>query len=138
MPHCNANNFQAFLDELSKKYEHVYNILTLDNGAFHKAKSLIIPENIGLLFLPAYSPELNPAENMWAILKRKFTNKLHHTLEEVSEFITKATANITKEDIKKLVGLNIFSQKQFGLINIYNWYYSSAKPLLIHFSAVTK
>ena len=111
MPHCNANNFQVFLDELSKKYEHVYNILTLDNGAFHKAKSLTIPENIGLLFLPAYSPELNPAENMWAILKRKFTNKLHHTLEEVSEFITKATENITKEDIKKTCGFKyIFSE----------------------------
>lgn len=101
MPHCNADNFQVFLDEFSKKFEDVYNILTLDNGAFHKAKSLIIPENIGLLFLPAYSPELNPAENMWGILKRKFTNKIHHTLEEVGEFITNATASLTKESIKK-------------------------------------
>ena len=123
MPHCNADNFQVFLDELSKKYEPVYNILTLDNGAFHKAKSLIIPENIGLLFLPPYSPELNPAENMWAILKRKFTNKLHHTLEEVSEFITAATASLTKESIKKTCGFTYISfQRQFGLINIYKWY----------------
>lgn len=111
MPHCNADNFQVFLDEFSKKFADVYSILTLDNGAFHKAKSLIIPENIGLLFLPAYSPELNPAENMWAILKRKFTNKLHHTLEEVSEFITKATANLTKESIKKTCGFQyVFSE----------------------------
>lgn len=111
MPHCNADTFQVFLDELSKKFADVYNILTLDNGAFHKAKALIIPENIGLLFLPAYSPELNPAENMWGILKRKFTNKLHHTLEEVSEFITKNTANLTKESIKKTCGFQyIFSE----------------------------
>jgi hypothetical protein len=48
---------------------------------------------------------------MWGILKRKFTNKLHHTLEEVSEFITKATANITKEAIKKTCGFSyIFSE----------------------------
>lgn len=104
MPNCNAINFQIFLEELSKKYSDVFNILTLDNGAFHKAASLKIPENISLLFLPPYSPELNPAENMWAILKRKFTNKLYHTLEEVSEFITNATATITKESIKKTCG----------------------------------
>ena len=100
-----------FLDELSKKFEDVYNIITVDNGAFHKAKSLIIPENIKLLFLPPYSPELNPAENMWAILKRKFTNKIHHTLEEVSEFITNATAKLTNENIKKTCGFTyVFSE----------------------------
>ncbi len=50
MPNWNADNFQLFLDQFSKQFEHVYNILVLDNGAFHKAKTLIIPENIGLLF----------------------------------------------------------------------------------------
>lgn len=104
MPNCNADNFQIFLNELSNKYKDVYNILVLDNGAFHKANSLKIPDNIGLIFLPAYSPELNPAENMWAMLKRKFTNKLFHTLEEVSEFISNATAKLTKESVKKNCG----------------------------------
>jgi hypothetical protein len=52
MPNCNADNFQQFLNELSKQYVDVYNILTLDNGAFHKAKTLVIPDNIGLIFLP--------------------------------------------------------------------------------------
>jgi transposase len=41
-----------------------YKIIVLDNGAFHKAKKLIIPDNIALLFLPPYSPELNPAEKL--------------------------------------------------------------------------
>jgi len=106
MPNCNADNFQVFLNELSLMFVNTYNIIVLDNGAFHKAKSLVIPENIGLLFLPPYSPELNPAENMWAALKRKFTNKLHHTLEEVSEFITNATAKISKDSIKKTCGFD--------------------------------
>lgn len=111
MPNCNADNFQIFLDELSKKYEHIYNVITLDNGAFHKAKSLVIPENIGLIFLPPYSPELNPAENMWAMLKRKFNNKLHQSLEDLSEFITEATAKITKEGVKKTCSFEyIFSE----------------------------
>ncbi len=61
---------------------------------------LIIPENIGLLFLPPYSPELNLAENILAILKRKFTNKLYKNLNEVSEFITTATNTLSNERVK--------------------------------------
>jgi hypothetical protein len=88
MPNCNATNFQIYLDEFSKQFIDSYNIMVLDNGAFHKAKALKIPPNIGLLFLPPYSPELNPAENMWAQFKRAFTNLICKNLEEVSNFIS--------------------------------------------------
>ena len=104
MPGCNATNFQVFLDGLSAQNPEEFKIMVLDNGAFHKAKSLKIPDNIALIFLPAYSPELNPAENIWAILKRKFTNKLYKTLEEVSEFITEATNSLSIEKIKSTCG----------------------------------
>ena len=76
----------------------------LDNGAFHKAKSLIIQENIGLIFLPPYSPELNPAENIWAILKRKFTNKLHQSMDQVSQFIKETIEVLTAERVKSTCG----------------------------------
>lgn len=99
MPSCNADTFQVFLDELSLQNPFEYKIVVLDNGAFHHAKRLIIPDNIKLIYLPPYSPELNPAENMWAKYKRAFTNKLHKSLEEVSEFIKKAVAKTTKENI---------------------------------------
>ena len=99
MPNCNADNFQLFLDLFSLQLPNEFKIMILDNGAFHKARSLQIPDNIGLIFLPPYSPELNPAENMWAILKRAFTGKLHKTLDEVSELISKQTKKITKQAV---------------------------------------
>ncbi len=101
MPSCNSQSFQIFLDEFSKEFEDVFNIIVLDNGAFHKAKSLVVPENIGLIFLPPYSPELNPAENMWAQYKRAFSNLLCKTLQEVSDFITEFTEKLTREGVKK-------------------------------------
>ena len=104
MPNCNAANFQVFLDEFSVQNPDEFKIMVLDNGAFHKAKTLIIPDNIGLIFLPPYSPELNPAENIWAMLKRKFTNKLYKTLNEVSDFITTATNSLSSEKIKSTCG----------------------------------
>jgi len=100
LPLCNSETFQIFLDEFSLQNADQFKIIVLDNGAFHKAKSLNIPENIALLFLPPYSPELNPAEKIWAHLKRMFTNRLFHTLEQVSEFIENATNNLTSTQVK--------------------------------------
>ena len=70
MPSCNGDNFQLFLDEFSKENPDEFKIIVLDKGAFHKAKSLQIPHNIALIFLPPYSPELNPAEKMWSSFKK--------------------------------------------------------------------
>ena len=101
LPNCNGNTFQIFLDQFSFQNENELKLIVLDNGAFHKAKSLKIPANIILIFLPPYSPELNPAEKMWAILKRKFTGKLHHTLDEISDFISQTIKTFTENGIKK-------------------------------------
>lgn len=74
--------------------------MVLDNGAFHKAKRLKVPKNIILVFLPPFSPELNPAEKMWAKFKRDFTNKLYKSLKEVSLFIQSQTQSLkTSETI---------------------------------------
>lgn len=101
MPYCNADCFQLFLDELSTQKPDELKILIEDNGAFHKAKSLKIPDNIVLIFQPPYSPELNAAENMWAQYKRDFTNKLHKSLDEVSDFLNDFTNQLTPESIMK-------------------------------------
>jgi transposase len=100
MPNCNADNFQIFLDEFSQQNPLTLKLIVLDNGAFHKALKLIIPPNIVLIFLPPYSPELNPAEKIWAKFKRTFSNKLHKNLEELSEFIKKEAKTLNAELIK--------------------------------------
>ena len=61
---CNAANFQVFLDGLTAQNPEEFKIMVLDNGVFHKAKSLKVSDNIALIFLPAHSPELNPPENI--------------------------------------------------------------------------
>jgi transposase len=99
MPHCSADTFQIYLNEFSKRNFDEFIILLLDNGAFHKARKLIIPENIVLLFIPAYSPELNPAEKIWWKMKRSFTGKLHHTLDNVSNFIKEQVTILTDNNV---------------------------------------
>ena len=69
LPKCNIETFQVFLDQMAKEEPDELKIMVLDNGALHKAKPLIIPSYIVLLFLPPYSPELNPAEECGLNLK---------------------------------------------------------------------
>ena len=57
-----------------------------------------------LIFLPPCSPELNADEKIWAILKRGFTNRLHHTLDKVSDFIKNATEDLTSKKVKSVCG----------------------------------
>jgi transposase len=102
MPHCNTDTFQVFLNEFSEKSPDEFKILLLDNGAFHKAERLIIPLNIALLFIPPYSPELNPAEKIWWKMKRAFSGKLHKTLNNISEFIDNEVAILTNKDVKSI------------------------------------
>ena len=102
MPECNAGTFQLYLDEFSNHKPHEFKLIVLDNGAFHKAQALIVPDNIALIFLPPYSPELNPAEKIWATVKRKMTNKLNKTLQELSDFITKTTNELSIKIVKSI------------------------------------
>lgn len=99
MPFCNAANFQIYLNELSGHQPDEFKIVVLDNGTFHKALSLVIPQNIVLFFLPPYSPELNPAEKIWAKFKRTFTNRLFKSLDELSSFIHSATNSLEKQQV---------------------------------------
>jgi len=99
MPRCNGQAFQVFLNEFSLNNPDELKIIVLDNGAFHKTKALVIPENIILIFLPPYSPELNPAEKNWAKFKRDFSNRLFKTLEDLDEYICKIVKTLTHNQV---------------------------------------
>jgi transposase len=106
LPHCNADNFQVFLNDFANENPKELKIMVLDNGRFHKAKKLIIPENIVLVFLPPYSPELNPAEKIWAKYKRAFSNKFYECLEDVEDFITEAVNDTCKKEVMSICGFS--------------------------------
>jgi transposase len=113
LPNCNTENFQHFLKKMSEQNPEEFKIMVLDNGAFHKAKHLIIPENIALLFLPPYSPELNPAEKIWACFKRKFTNLFHNSLEEVKDFLDETTKSLTPEMVISICSFEYIKINEF-------------------------
>lgn len=103
MPYCNSACFQVFLNEMSSQNPSEFKVVLLDNGAFHKARILVIPPNIALIFLPPYSPELNPAEQVWQCLKSKLVNKTFKTLNELKNYLAGiVNQTISNEFIKGL------------------------------------
>lgn len=66
-------------------------ILIMDNATFHKSnetKQLIEQAGCKLLFLPAYSPDLNPIEKFWAKLKGGIKKVIHQcqSLQEAVDY----------------------------------------------------
>jgi len=70
---CETNLFNAWLREVLIPELRPGQVLILDNASFHKSletKRLIEESGCHLLFLPPYSPDLNPIEKCWANLKK--------------------------------------------------------------------
>ena len=65
-----------FLAELGQAVAPgAHGIVLMDKAGWHTAGDLVLPENLSLVFLPPYSPELNPIERLWLYLK---DNRLTH------------------------------------------------------------
>ena len=71
MPTSNTASFQAFLQVLARRFVRQDILLVLDGAPNHRCGDLNIPRNITLLYLPPYSPQLNPKENIWDEIREK-------------------------------------------------------------------
>src|SRR5215210_1052041 len=58
-------------------------VLVLDNAGWHGPKGLAVPDGITLVFLPPYSPGLQPAERLWPLVDEPVANKHFATLDDL-------------------------------------------------------
>lgn len=72
LPHANAEAMSLHLAEISRNVTAgAHALVVLDGAGWHQTGGrLWVPENISLLRLPPYSPELNPVENVWEYLRQ--------------------------------------------------------------------
>jgi len=63
-------------------------ILVLDDAGWHGPEGLAVPDGISLVFLPSYSPELQPAEHLWPLLvDEPIVNRHVASLDELNAII---------------------------------------------------
>jgi transposase len=89
--------FQRFIDELAKQTENRKTILVLDNATWHKAD--INWHHIQPLFLPPYSPDMNPIERLWRVIKdRHFNNWYTDNYKTLEERVCTSLRDMMKKE----------------------------------------
>lgn len=111
-PFCDSEAMNCFLGDLAACYPDYRIIMILDKAGWHISKTLKFPDNLMLMHLPPYSPELNPVELLWREIRAKhFHNKIFGSLDDVEDALEKALAGCHKNPnaIRKLSnGYNTF------------------------------
>ncbi|MCC3246270.1 IS630 family transposase [Methylocystis sp. WRRC1] len=97
----------TFAREAKAGVDHTL-VLVLDNAGWHGETGLRVTEGVRLIFLPPYTPELQPAETLWALVDEPIVNKHVETINALDEIVAKrcfALAN-ERETIKSRAGFH--------------------------------
>ena len=107
MPSVNTQAMNEFLACMSKDLGQKQAIVVMDCAGWHRSKDLKIPENIEIVLLPPYSPELNPAEKLWQYIKsHTIKNKVYETLYELENVICEFIKNLDPRAILVTCSVN--------------------------------
>jgi transposase len=81
---------EAFSGYLGEAHSDHRLVVVLDGAPSHRSEEIGLPENVSLLRLPRYSPELNPVERWFQEFRRALSNRVFETVELLQEALTEA------------------------------------------------
>ncbi|MBK8023054.1 MAG: IS630 family transposase [Chloroflexi bacterium] len=102
--HKNSDAFIAFLDRLLHLHPRLKLILVLDNASYHRSKAVQAAlshwgDRLLLIWLPKYSPFLNPIERFWLHFKQlTVANRLHRSPDDLQITVDQVIANQNTPD----------------------------------------
>lgn len=86
LPRVNVAWFNRALAEFAKATGAGANkriVLVVDGAGWHRSPQVVVPEGLHLVFLPPYSPELQPAERLWELTDEPLVNRSFNTLDDL-------------------------------------------------------
>jgi DDE superfamily endonuclease len=107
LPEVSTRAMNMFLHEVAGRHPNDFILMIMDSAGWHKARGLKIPENMRILHLPPYSPELNPVEHLWdEIREKEFPNKVFGTLDMLELTLMHGLARMenSPERVKSITG----------------------------------
>ncbi len=89
MPSANADATQKHLNLISQEItDQAYGVLIMDRATWHTTKKLKIPDNITIIYLPPYCPELNSIEQVWDFLRENYlSNRIYNSWPSLEKAI---------------------------------------------------
>lgn len=89
LPWVSAETMSLFLNEVAQRHADEFVVMVMDQAGWHIAGDLAVPQNMRVVLLPPYSPELNPAEHLWEALRDDcFANSVFADLDAVETALT--------------------------------------------------
>jgi transposase len=117
LPHVNTDCMQLFLDEISARHPDERIVMVIDGAGWHRSAALKPPENMYLLKLRPYAPELNPIEHIWDELREKFFhNRVFKSLNALEDHLVFGLRNL-EENHSKVRSIVPWSWIMAALIN---------------------
>jgi transposase len=84
--------------------------IIMDQAGWHKSKELVVPDNISIIHLPPYSPELNPVERLWQHIKNALLkNRIYNTLKDLEGVVCDFICSMQHQTIKTVCRVNYMS-----------------------------
>ena len=112
LPEVSTTAMQAFLDGFSETLatdEHA--VMVVDQAGWHVALALKVPDNVTLVLLPPYSPELNPVERVWLYLReRHLSHRLLAGYDAIVDALCHAWNQLTPERLNTLTSYPYINQ----------------------------
>lgn len=104
LPELSTEAMQLFLDMFAAKLapdEHA--ALVADQAGWHIAEALRLPDNVTLIYLPPYSPELNPVERLWLYLReRHLSHRLLNGYDAIVDALCHAWKQLNPDRLRSL------------------------------------
>jgi transposase len=103
MPYVDTQCMNIFLDKLAKESPETQYLIVMDGASWHRSYSLKVPANIEIIYLPPYSPELNPVERLWNYVKQHtIKNKFYDSLASLEQNVCGFLKQIKPETLKSV------------------------------------
>jgi DDE superfamily endonuclease len=101
LPWVSAETMPLFLSEVAQRHADEFILTVMDQAGWHIAGDLAVPQNMRLIFLPPYSPEINPAEHLWEALREDcFANHVFANLDAVEHALTSGLVALEANPIR--------------------------------------
>ena len=108
LPWVNASTMSMFLRTVAQRHPDEYIVMVMDQAGWHIAQELEVPQNMRLVLLPPYSPEINPAEHIWDTLREDcIGNTVFASLDAADKALSKGLRSL-ELDPKRMQSLTGF------------------------------
>jgi len=113
LPWVNTQVMNYYLEQLALAYPDETLWVIMDQAGWHKSNDLNVPSAIRLIYLPPYSPELNPVERLWRWLRRSACrNRSFRSLAEVETSLCECLNSLSDQSLSSLCNCSYLNIKK--------------------------